>query len=599
MRIGHPLYFPYDMNTIKVLKPREPKFKQPKPFIGFDIETDPNDKHRVLCICIKNDEFKKVFYSTEEFIAEISHKKYRGYHFIATNLPFDFFGVFQDYPEHISMVERNGRIYKLTFHQHTYNGIRKHNIHFYDTLNYFPASVQALGDILNQPKFEHPSFFPNKPQSPEQWNELVDYCYQDAYISYKFMQDIYVAWLRENKLQFKTTMASTALIDFRTNDLKKPLYVKQEFHNIIFAAYYGGRTETFRRGLAKNVYCYDFNSLYPSCMCGMMPDPNSAKHNAQMTQYYIDNYNGFTYVDGYQADTFIPVLPVKNEGRLIFPTGHIKGFYSHIEIRKAQANGFTVHAFGEGVFYTKEIDLFTSYVQRHYSKRLEYKAHKNPLEVMEKLAMNSLYGKFGFNYRETSTYQHKDQKIDLKNWETTTIVPTGDYFYIKAQGNEIPTSYSFPELSAHITAKARLKLYDELQKNKESILYCDTDSIFIQHEAESRTELGLLKLEKGYPKKKCVFIRGKFYKIDDKIKCKGVTRMSIYQWRRVMQGKKIQQKRFIKYRTAMRSHIVSTGVKRMNEEYVQKKLLGLEDTKRVWDKAFSQHELQTSKPIQL
>jgi DNA polymerase elongation subunit (family B) len=580
------------------LKPRKPKAPKQKHYIGFDIETDATTpQNPTILICIANDDIKLSFRSIADFMQEIDKHKYRSYTFVATNLGFDFWGVFQDFPDRVKMIERNGRIYKLTYYQ---GGRQTHPVHFVDTLNYFPTSVKKLGEITNTSKLDHPDFFPARPQTDQQWQELTDYCIRDAYISYTFMQHVYFPWVAQNMLTIKTTMASTSLCDFQTNDLQKTLFVNSpQILDIVFKAYYGGRTETFRRGYVKKVWCYDFNSLYPSCMVEDMPDPNTAKYLTFSDMNIINKYNGFTYIEGFQPKTFIPLLPMRRDGQLLFPWGEIQGYYSHIEIREALKQGFVLKTIGEGVMYTRNINLFAQFVKRHYARRLTYKKEGNPLEVMEKLAMNSLYGKFGFKFQESSSYVSNSQPLDLENYEHMSIKPCDGYTYVRTYNNTEPCVYSFPELSAHITAIARLKLYKKLRAHQQEIIYCDTDSIFITSTLPDETQLGGLKLEKGYPKSDNMFIRAKFYRCGNDVKAKGVTNMTTAAFERVLEGKTITQTRFVKYRTAFRSTVLTTETKRVNELVEIHKELSIEDTKRQWFQPFHPEYLQISEPVEI
>ena len=83
------------------------------------------------------------------------------------------------------------------------------------------------------------------------------------------------------------------------------------------------------------------------------------------------------YVEGIQNDTYVPLLPVRHDNKLIFPIGLIKGYYTHLELREAQKHGFTINKLGNGVIYTKTFKLFKSFVIDKYKTRLEQKANKD------------------------------------------------------------------------------------------------------------------------------------------------------------------------------------------------------------------------------
>ena len=62
---------------------------------------------------------------------------------------------------------------------------------------------------------------------------------------------------------------------------------------------------------------------------------------------------------------------------------------------------------------------------------------------------------------------------------------------------EVTAPYIMPQIAAHVTALARLKLYDWLSVCGESLAYCDTDSIITSSSLDTSTSLGALKNE--YP----------------------------------------------------------------------------------------------------
>ena len=66
-----------------------------------------------------------------------------------------------------------------------------------------------------------------------------------------------------------------------------------------FNGYYGGNTHAYGRGLFKNYYYYDFNSLYPSVMINKYPDPNSLRITKKNDTGYIDQFEGVSNVDIY------------------------------------------------------------------------------------------------------------------------------------------------------------------------------------------------------------------------------------------------------------------------------------------------------------
>jgi hypothetical protein len=346
--------------------------------IGFDIETSGNNNDFVLA-CFYSDDIKYVARTKQEVIDFIQQPELKNYNIFATNLAFDFLGSFYEKTDHWDFSERNGCIYSFKWYQqcnkwHSKDGTKtvelSNPVHFYDTLRIFPASVATLGKILNQHKMPSPKCFKRRPNNKQEEDDLIEYCMNDSKISYLFIKDIVVPFLEKYDLKFGVTIGNLAMKDFRTNHLTKTLFREPKInHDMAFGSYYGGRTETFKRGTFKNVYCFDINSLYPSVMLKHMPDPNRSYHNTLGTLYHIKNSEGVTYVKVKVAKQYMPPLPVHKNDKLLFPTGIIEGYYNNCELRMALDKGTEILEIGEQLIYPNTLPLFKSFIELHYKER--------------------------------------------------------------------------------------------------------------------------------------------------------------------------------------------------------------------------------------
>jgi hypothetical protein len=470
----------------------------------------------------------------------------------------------------------------------------------------------------------------NYPKDKEEWKLLEDYCHNDAFISYKWFKSVYLPDCIEQGVKPSFTSASHSLKVFRTNYLNDEINIDATFHYMIRLAYYGGRTECVKRGKAYNVTCGDFNSLYPSCMLEEMPDPNSEYYKKICSMRDIENYEGLTYVEGFQDDRYITVLPYKIEvqgtKKLIFPCGYLKGYWINLELRKAIKNGFTITKFGDGIIYTKTKKYFYTFINDCYTRRSNFKnecqlckkinkikdAKKclcggdlgNPQESTEKLKMNSNYGKYAQVYEESTTLipSHAVTFKDLEN-ATTSIKHEGsghEWIEIKNSNSE-PNDYSVPIWSAQITAIARCKLFDVISQRQvqEHLSYMDTDSVFLKDNfmVPTSDKLGEIKLE--YKCDECIFVKPKFYTAKNP-KIKGVNSIRTKnQFLEVLKSHKVVEDSFIRFTTAIKSkpNHKLFGVK-VNQIISKDKTIDLEDSKRDWlGKKFNQNELQDSKPL--
>lgn len=573
---------------------------------GFDIETSQNNK-RIDLIVVTNGKETFPFRDVQEFKTFIhTSPKMSRARLYATNLAFDFFAVFHDDPYQV-IRERNNILYGTTIFQE-----RKHNgkhlkVHFLDTMRIYPAPVEALGKLIRCPKLAYP--FKKKdgttdfrrPRNKKEWEQLIEYCTRDALISVKFMTDIVFAYCKENQVPYKNTAASWSLAHFLSKYFHDKWYVHDHETNMkLFEAYYGGRTETFARGVAYDVAHYDVNSLYPSVMLKEYPHPNSLTYRKYGYEKLIQQYEGVSYIEGIMPPMMYPPLPVHKDGKLIFPCGLIKGRYSHVELRRAIQMGFRIQNIGETHYYKYMCTPFREYILARYDSRMKYKEQKSPLEAVEKLKMNSLYGRFGFRYFESDAIissqdfeEHKDEIL------YDYVEKKGDNYYRVRYQSDEPPSYSFPIIALYVTAYARLRLLDLLLQTNGKALYCDTDSIFVEKKYDTFVEsplLGDVKCESITPQgntyKKMMVVKAKVYcAYGKKPKVKGVRgyfkdydEFETHMRKQSVKPTPIKQERIARFRSVISSkkhH--KRGELYHNQPYEDSKVLSLEDDKRVWD----------------
>lgn len=584
-----------------VMRPLKRDYRTDKAVYGFDIETH-SQTNEFVCACIVGDGGHSQFYTdVQKLRTALQSDTYANSLIITTNLGFDFLGVFYDSPELYSMAERDGRIYRFQ--------LLANKATFLDTLNYLPASVKELGKLVGVAKLPHPSCFGRVPATSEEWLFLHEYCRNDALISYLWFKQYIYSYFREHKLRFCNTIAATSMSIFRKKYLTRTFTIEsRRYHDLAFKAYYGGRTEIFKRGSFDKVNYYDVNSLYPFSMLNEFPDPDSVEYTKISSLHYIYCYEGLSYVEGWMPDQYAPPLPVRVKGRVLFPTGKIKGHYTHIDIRYAVECGFVITALGESLYYHKTVRPFDSFITDHYAKRLQQKKNNDPMQLMTKLVMNSHYGKYAFDYRTTNEIKHISH-VSLKDIQRAKkVIEHGEYFELYYESYR-PTSYSIPIWSAYVTSYARILLHQVLRMKKETVIYCDTDSVFlVNDEIPNSDKLGDFKKENKEPLNGCIFVRPKFY-YAEKPKVKGV------KWKKEEDGIerdprelflelldtcRIDQEIFAKYRTVVKSHDgTKRGKLQVNEIIQTEKTFDLNDTKRKWRETFTVDSQQDSEPREL
>ena len=312
-------------------------------------------------------------------------------------------------------------------------------------------------------------------------------------------------------------------------------------NNLSGMAYYGGRTEIFKRGYFPNTRMIDIVSSYPNEMQSkVFPDMNTAKilfprdyvKNNEIIprEWMCDDYvfgrgeydddtgfpsilqnkEGCAFVKIKVPKLHIPILPIKlSGGKLDFLSDTIiEGAWTFPELRYALKNGHTILKVGWVIYAdaTKE-PLFTTFID----DQMGYKKQKATKGVA-KLNMNGLSGKFGQKVEDDAIYT----EIELADGET--IPDDSDiwcvdevYYQLRHKdkdGNELKKNkdknpfreiiykdHSYPLIVAYITSYARIHLRTQMEiLGFENVLYCDTDSIVYidngQYISEFGSELG-------------------------------------------------------------------------------------------------------------
>jgi hypothetical protein len=321
---------------------------------------------------------------------------------------------------------------------------------------------------------------------------------------------------------------------YRKNYLKKFLiFISSKYiYNFIKKSYHGGINNIMIPKIKKG-YVYDVNSLYPFIMqTKQMPigKPKWIYKNFKK----IDEYFGFI-----ECDMFIPKnikvspLSIKYKNTLIQANGYISGIFFIEEIKnsfKYKCKLIKIHKICN--FEKKEI-IFKDYITDMYNNRM--KSDNKTDNIIYKLLMNSLYGRFGIDenisitkiieeenkwlyqlvynveieYEESKLITFKNNEINLnnvKNLLNKEIFNEHKKKIIKKELNKIENNKKYIntaiQISSAISAYARIYITNIINKHikkKNKVYYYDTDSIHtnkpLSKNLLSKNELGKFKLE--------------------------------------------------------------------------------------------------------
>jgi len=585
-------------NVLKPLSSKIPKYR----IYGFDIET-VGRKNDFLMGSIVGKDTCRVFWNKETMIEHIINNPsfYRQSLIFATNLGFDILGLFANtkYFEKIEPLLRGSSFISAKYKPNikSYKSIK-----FLDTLNFAPFGVKKMGEILNIPKLKTPKYIEESRNPKKSEYEAVEkYNIRDSKITYLFSE-----WMQQKfnleGAKMRMTLASTSMDLFKRKYLKSVWY--QEPKNImekLYNAYYGGRTEVIKRGYGKNLNYYDFNSLYPSVMQKVFPNANYQRRLKKGNIDIIETYEGISKIEVLAPeDLNLPFLPFRGETKLIFPIGRFSGWYTNLEIRKAIKLGYKILWIGEQIYYTRTHSPFIDYVNDQYNKRMEYKKQKSPAQIINKLFMNSLYGKFAQKIRGKQKIMHLNTVTKEKLNKLITLGKVecvGNFLYFTENEPSYIPHHIFPIYSIYTTAYGRIKLYD--MASKCDVYYMDTDSIITKKTLDESNKLGELKLE--YKIKEGIFVKPKMYAFTDNsgdshIKVKGLPpsrHWSFTEFKKFLKKPRAEYTKFTKFKESNKRGFA------YNEIIDVFKELNLEDEKRKWKSLFDYNVLENSTPLKI
>jgi len=400
---------------------------------------------------------------------------------------------------------------------------------FVDTMNLCKFSIKEIGDSLNLKKLSVD--FENASEE-----ELKTYCKRDVEIIKEFIFSFFKFLKEHNYGTFKLTLASQAFEIYRHKFYKNNIYIhnKEPVIELERNSYRGGRNEAYYIGKVKcdEIYKLDVNSMYPYVMKNFKyPTKLLIYSTNEKLDDFKDNLSHYEAIAKCNITINKPAIGVKSE-RLIFPIGTFDCYITKPEIEYVLKEG-KINKVYEVAYYDSD-NLFSDFVDELYNLRIKYKQEGNKIyELIAKLILNSLYGKFG-----EKRIEWIEDNIDIFPFTgiiDVANVESGEQFTYLVIGNnclrkmrEEESYNSFPAIASYITSYSRMYLWELIEKaNKDNVYYVDTDSLFTNKEGYENlkpyinpTELGKLKLESVH--KQLIIYGCKDYILDNEKKIKGI-----------------------------------------------------------------------------
>lgn len=426
------------------------------------------------------------------------------------------------------------------------------DIDLYDTKGLFRGTLAEMGEALGLEKKEMPE------TDVKSMFEVMPYCQRDTEIVLKAVLRV-KELCQEHGIKARRfiTIGQIAINNFLTkaeampyrDEMFKPkekTWTLPELYHptdrakkLIQEAYRGGRIEAFKVGIFEPCRHIDRNNMYTWAAINM-PMPNLSTEMtikdplSKVTKKYLLDKEGVSRCTVRCPVSDIGLLGIRYgpEDEVYYPHNgqYLTGSWTHIELREALKEGYTILDIHESVLYDRTANNpFPAITQELFDKRMTY-----PKDSFErwffKGLQNHMYGKFGQD-RTMKTYCWDD--VDLQNSKAMEGYTVANRFglenlYMKEQPGKVKRFYA-PIIPTYINAYGRVAMYRDLKQIPVSKrLYCDTDSIVcIEGKRKDKTDkflygkdiIGAYKVESEGATVQ--IYRKKVYMINDSIRMSG------------------------------------------------------------------------------
>lgn len=454
---------------------------------------------------------------------------------------------------------------QAVFNNSTFILAKHGKITYADSFNILPTKLEKVGEMMGVPKGITPAKFKTCKRS-KITNADYDYCENDCFVIYEALTKLF------NEIGcVRITLASLSMAYFRRKFLKEPIYYNDIVYHF-FDSYFGGRVECFRLGKV-HAQVFDINSMYPYSMkIATFPHPQKLRVNNSPKEsdlrFSLEYNEGLAEITVLHKEHFYGFLPIKKDGKLIFPTGKFRGTWNFPEIRYALEQGIIEILEIHRIVDAPPMETpFREFVDTLFEKR---RSADNEFEkYLYKIILNSLYGKFAQKKKFRTRYVKdlRDVFIPINAKVVQFAQDRSDAYIVEEL--DFYGYNTIPVFSSYITSISRVLLLKYMVKYIENeVVYVDTDCIAVNNyikEVETGGYLGNFKLEKDKIISK--IIGNKVYEtVDGEITVKGVKKGST----RLSDGVFVN-KQMIKPKTALRRNMKAgsfiTTIKKISSKY--------------------------------
>ena len=332
-----------------------------------------------------------------------------------------------------------------------YNG---HRYEFFDLMQFFASSLEnASTEYLGQHKIGLDS---RRISNDEQFrkehrDEIIAYCQRDASLTRQLgeLNNVLYSSLGVHSNKWYSTGYIASQYFLNHGHIPRLHFTEPERY--AYYSYAGGRFECFSRGYFENAYKYDITSAYPDVI-RTLPDLDKG-HWVRDTVVDYDADLIFARVRVAVPQHHVQPLYIKHKNLVVYPTVD----YHHRILTKSELDLIdrydlaTIDVNEAWHFYADSKASPFASIEDMFKRRQELRREGDKRQLVLKVVMNSLYGKF----------------IQI----TTEIVPE-----IKHKVGNI----FLPCYASEITSRVRCRLVDTVLQNDLEPIAFFTDAILTE-----------------------------------------------------------------------------------------------------------------------
>ena len=489
----------------KFIRPRS-KYKRVKPVIGLDTETE---KGKAFVIGFyKNSDFNgciKIKH-IKDFIKYFCKKSFETADNFFWNLDYDAQALiktmspkmFEEMGQHFEVIYRyQGKEYKIEYMINKCFKITwdKKSVKFWDMAQYYgrmsldKASKKYLGHEGKIKLSDHGIDIANL-SAKQYYTDSIYKSIIDKYLRLdcKLLQELAV--LRINAVRpfinpkHYYSQASFAQQYFLENLKQTMFHPPKKAMQYALYGYQGGRFETVKRGHFDKSYIYDIKSAYPY-HCKSIPDTSKGKWELG-SRKYEDNALISIFKVKFNIPKMIltPTKSINSNGILYFPYGNFKEMYINKTEYENLSNYCNVSILDAVHYYDDDPEYPYQFMEDFYYKKEAAKDNNNKdLALTYKTIINGFYGKT-IQVVDTPEYVSevpKDRQDDLM---AADLFKRGKYYYYKLKTYKAGMLFN-PVVANEITANARMQLFKAAEKNMDSVIGMQTDSILLDKKVDN------------------------------------------------------------------------------------------------------------------